>query len=138
MNTTDLQVIDILEIIGPATAGQLAELAGLTTGAITGMLDRLEKGGWVRRESDPSDGRRVLVRLSPNEAALKAMGPLFDTMGHNWEDVASKYADEQLAFLIDFFKAGNRASKDEISQLRSTPKGGPKDFAAALGGVTTG
>src|SRR5262245_28053331 len=71
MNVTDLQVIDILEIMGPSTAGQLAELTGLTTGAITGMIDRLETNGLVRRESDPNDGRRVLVRLSPSEAAMK-------------------------------------------------------------------
>jgi DNA-binding MarR family transcriptional regulator len=138
MNATDLQVIDILEITGPATAGQLAELAGLTTGAITGMIDRLEKGGLVRRESDPSDGRRVLVRLSPSEAAMKDIGPLFDSIGQKWDDIASKYDDQQLAFLIDFLRAGNSASKGEISQLRNAPKGRPKDFAAPMGSATTG
>ncbi len=138
MNATDLQVIDILEITGPATAGQLAELAGLTTGAITGMIDRLEKSGLVRRESDPNDRRRVLVRLSPSETAMKEIGPLFDTVGHKWDDIASKYDDEQLAFLIDFLRAGNNASREEIAQLRNAPKGRQKDFAAPMGSVTTG
>lgn len=138
MNATDLQVIDILEITGPATAGQLAELAGLTTGAITGMIDRLEKSGLVRRESDPNDGRRVLVRLSPSETAMKDIGPLFDSVGHKWDDIASKYDDQQIAFLIDFLKAGNTASKEEIAHLRNAPKGKQKDFAAPLEGVTTG
>jgi len=138
MNATDLQVIDILEITGPATAGQLAELAGLTTGAITGMIDRLEKGGWVRRESDPSDGRRVLVRLSPSQTAMKEIAPLFDSIGQKWDDIASKYDDQQLAFLIDFLRAGNTAAKEEISQLRNAPKGRQKDFAAGLGRATSG
>ncbi len=138
MNATDLQVIDILEITGPATAGQLAELAGLTTGAITGMIDRLEQSGLVRRESDPNDGRRVLVRLSPSETAMKDIGPLLDSVGHKWDDIASNYDDQQLAFLVDFLKAGNSAAKEEISQLRNAPKGRPKDFAAPLEGVTTG
>src|SRR5215470_1675411 len=119
MNATDLQVIDILEITGPATAGQLAELAGLTTGAITGMIDRLETSGLVRRESDPNDGRRVLVRLSPNETAMKEIGPLFDSIGHKWDESASKFDDQQLAFLIDFLKGSNSTTKEEISRLRS-------------------
>src|SRR5690242_18148278 len=59
MTVTDMQVIDILDSAGPTTAGQLADLTGLTTGAITGMLNRLETSGLVRRERDPSDGRRV-------------------------------------------------------------------------------
>src|SRR4051794_5966907 len=138
MNATDLQVIDILEITGPTTAGQLAELTGLTTGAITGMIDRLEMRGLVRRESDPNDKRRVLVRLSPSETAMKEIGPLFDSVGHKWDDVASKYDDQQLAFLIDFLRTGNSASKDEISRLRHAPKGAQKDFAAALGKIKTG
>src|SRR5258706_11644292 len=111
MNATDLQVIDILEITGPATAGQLAELAGLTTGAITGMIDRLEKSGLVRRESDPSDGRRELVRLSPSETAMKEIAPLFDSIGRKWDDIASKYDHQQMASLIEFLRAGNSASE---------------------------
>ncbi|HLI06811.1 MAG TPA: MarR family transcriptional regulator [Ktedonobacteraceae bacterium] len=53
-----MQVIDILDSTGTVTAGQLADLTGLTTGAITGMLNRLEEAGLVRRERDPNDGRR--------------------------------------------------------------------------------
>src|SRR5262249_2114649 len=97
MNVTDLQVIDILDITGPTTAGRLAELTGLTTGAITGMLDRLEKDGFVRRERDPEDGRRVIVRLTPSEDAGKKIGPIFAAVGQEWGQVAAGYDDEQLA-----------------------------------------
>jgi DNA-binding MarR family transcriptional regulator len=57
---TDMQVLDIT---GPTTAGKLADLTGLTTGATTGMLNRLEEAGLVRREHDPKDGRRTSVSL---------------------------------------------------------------------------
>src|SRR5258707_15270411 len=60
MTVPDLQVIDLLESSGPLNAGQLADLTGLTTGAITWMLNRLEAAELVGRESYPNDGRRVL------------------------------------------------------------------------------
>ena len=61
VNPTDLGALCLLLLHGPAPAGRLAELAGLTTGAITGVVDRLEKGGFVRREADPADRRKVIV-----------------------------------------------------------------------------
>jgi DNA-binding MarR family transcriptional regulator len=65
MTVTDMQVIDLLESMGPMTAGQLADLTGLTTGAITGMLNRLEEAGFVRRKRDPNDGHRVARGSTP-------------------------------------------------------------------------
>src|SRR5262245_28604316 len=62
LNTTDHNALDLLSRAGPITAGELAELTGLTTGAITGIIDRLEKAGFVCRENDPKDRRRVIIR----------------------------------------------------------------------------
>src|SRR5690348_12788928 len=61
VNPTDLGALCLLLLHGPAPAGRLAELTGLTTGAITGVVDRLEKGGFVRRQADPADRRKVIV-----------------------------------------------------------------------------
>ena len=61
LNPTDLGSLCLLLLHGPAPAGRLAELTGLTTGAVTGVIDRLEAGGFVRRELDPADRRRVMV-----------------------------------------------------------------------------
>ena len=61
VSPTDLGSLCLLLLHGPAPAGRLAELTGLTTGAVTGVIDRLEKGGFVRREVDPADRRRVIV-----------------------------------------------------------------------------
>jgi DNA-binding MarR family transcriptional regulator len=61
LNPTDLGSLCLLLLHGPAPAGWLAESAGLSTGAVTGVIDRLEKGGFVRRELDPADRRKVIV-----------------------------------------------------------------------------
>ena len=61
VNPTDLGALCLLLLHGPAPAGRIAELTGLTTGAVTGVIDRLEKGGFVRRELDPADRRKVIV-----------------------------------------------------------------------------
>src|SRR3954465_14413515 len=89
LTVTDLQVIDILESTGPSTAGQLADLTGLSTGAITGMLNRLEEAGLVRRERDPSDGRRVIVQLASGKDGIHKIGPIFDSLGNAWDELAS-------------------------------------------------
>src|SRR5215468_6075510 len=85
MTATDMQVIDSLAITGPTTAGQLADLTGLTTGAITGMLNRLEEAGVVRRERDPDDGRRVIVQLERGKDEMNKIGPIFDSLGDAWD-----------------------------------------------------
>src|SRR5688572_15492592 len=84
MTDTDMQVIDILESNGEATAGQLANLMGLTTGTFTAILNRLEKSGLVRRERDPHDGRRVIVRLARDLGGGREIGPLFASIGKAW------------------------------------------------------
>jgi DNA-binding MarR family transcriptional regulator len=65
LHPTDQECIDLLDWTGPLTAGEIGVHLGLTSGAVTGLIDRLEVGGWVRRERDPADRRRVIVHLSP-------------------------------------------------------------------------
>jgi DNA-binding MarR family transcriptional regulator len=133
MTVTDMQVIDILDSTGPATAGQLADLTGLTTGAITGMLNRLEEGGFVLRERDPNDGRRVIVRLTSGKDNMHGIGPIFDSLGKAWDEMASDYDDEQLAFLLGFLKRSNALSRQEIFRLREAPEGEGRICSAPLG-----
>ena len=80
ITATDMQVIDNLDSTGPTTAGQLADLTGLTTGAITGMLNRLEEAGLVRRERDPNDGRKVIVRLEKDKDEMREISSTFDAL----------------------------------------------------------
>ena len=138
MTVTDLQVMDLLESTGPSTAGQLADLTGLTTGAITGMLNRLEEAGLVRRERDESDGRRVIVRLARGKDELHMIGPIFDSIGKAWDEMASHYDDEQIAFLLEFLKRSNTLSRQEIVRLREAPADEKGNFSAPLGDLKSG
>jgi DNA-binding MarR family transcriptional regulator len=134
LSAADVQVIDILAVTGPTTAGQLAALTGLTTGAIAQMLDRLEEGGLVRRERDPDDGRRVIVKLATGEGAMQKIGPVFDSVERAWTELASRYDDEQLALLLAFMERGNAVSREEIARLREAPASGVGgEFSSPLG-----
>jgi len=132
LTVTDLQVMDILESTGPSTAGQLADLTGLTTGAITGMLNRLEQAGLVRRERDPNDGRRVIVRLERGKHEIHKIGPIFDALGKAWEELASDYDEAQIAFLLSFLKRSNAMSRKEIIRLQEAPSREGGIFSAPL------
>ena len=132
LTVTDLQVMDVLESTGPSTAGQLADLTGLTTGAITAMLNRLEQAGLVRRERDPNDGRKVIVRLERGKDEIHKIGPIFDSLGNAWDELASNYDDEQIAFLLEFLKRSNAMSRNEIIRLQEAPSGEGGIFSAPL------
>src|ERR1700724_4256187 len=69
ISASDLECLDFLNLEGRVTAGRLAEVAGLTTGAITGVIDRLEKAGLVRRERDSEDRRKVFIAIVPENVA---------------------------------------------------------------------
>src|ERR1700686_5743586 len=69
ISSSDLECLDFLNLEGRVTAGRLAEVTGLTTGAITGVVDRLEKAGLVRRERDETDRRKVFIVVVPEGAA---------------------------------------------------------------------
>jgi DNA-binding MarR family transcriptional regulator len=133
MTVTDIQVIDILDSSGPTTAGQLAELTGLTTGAITGMLNRLEEAGLVRRERDPEDGRRVIVQLETGKDQMQEVSSIFASLGKAWDELASRYDDEQLAFLREFLRRSNAISRQEVYWLREAPAAEGGILSAPLG-----
>src|SRR5262245_48955525 len=76
------------------TPSRLVELTGLTSGAITGVLDRLESAGFIRRESAPNDRRQVLVKVLPDR--LQEFEPIFGPFREAWVNLCAEYTDEQL------------------------------------------
>ncbi len=76
LSATEHKVLDLLSRAGALTAGQLAELTGLDTGAITGLIDRLGKAGFVQREQDPSDRRKAMIQPITEEMECE-IAPLF-------------------------------------------------------------
>jgi DNA-binding MarR family transcriptional regulator len=122
MNSTDLECLDYI-LRGPATAGRLAALTGLTTGAITGVIDRLERSGLARRENDPDDRRKTVVRALPD--VLERVGPLFKPMERAAMAVLSKYSDDELALILNFLTRARDAAVTAMSELRALPVSKP-------------
>ncbi|MBE9168079.1 MarR family transcriptional regulator [Pleurocapsales cyanobacterium LEGE 06147] len=117
LSATDHKALDILMKTGPITAGELAELTGLTTGAITGVIDRLEKTGFVRRERVPSDRRRVIIQLLQDRAE-REIAPLFDSLSRAMTELYSRYSDKELAVILDCMTRSSMALQQETAKLR--------------------
>src|SRR5262245_47198056 len=101
MNVTDHKCADILLRAGPITAGELARRTGLTTGAITGVIDRLERAGFARRVRDPGDRRRVTIEPIVKQL-MRVIGPWFESMARSAHDLCNQYSTEELAVIRDF------------------------------------
>lgn len=139
MNLTDLQCINILSTTGPITAGQLAEEMRLTTGAITGVVNRLERAGYVRRAKDPADGRRVVVEPIP-EGLERAGAAFFGPRAKEALDaLIAGYDDRELAIVLDFLQKSNALTRQELARIRAVSGGDAVNSpAASLQGVTSG
>jgi DNA-binding MarR family transcriptional regulator len=117
LNRTDLLAINIIENSGGLTAGELAKEAGLTTGAVTGVIDRLERAGYARRVSDPTDRRRVKLEVTPKfyARADRIWGP----MAADWASrLAGRFTAEELERVIDFLRTTNELSREHLERLR--------------------
>lgn len=101
LGASDAQFMHFLQLHGPLTPGRLAELSGLTTGTVTGVIDRLEGAGFVRRERDASDRRKVIVTLD-EEQLWRKMGPLYAVQAESLAKVAGRFDAEQLELIADF------------------------------------
>lgn len=132
LTDTDMQVIDILESTEKATAGQLADRMGLSTGTCTGILNRLEKAGHIHRERDPNDGRRVIVRLTPAPGGRHEIDPPFASLEKAWGEMTARYDEEQRAFLLEFLQRSNTLARQEIARMREESVGGEGIFSAPL------
>lgn len=138
MNLTDLQCIAILTSLGPITAGHLAEEMGLTTGAITGVVNRMELAGYVRREKDPGDGRRVVIRPVV-EALERAGASFFGSTERELNVLLAEYGDRDLAVLLDFTRRANAMTEQATARIRAAPEGDEgDDFSAPLGATERG
>ena len=114
---TDLECLDHVLSGGPSTAGALARATGLTTGAITGVIDRLERAGLARRAQDPDDRRKVLVEALPGAAAR--VFPLFAPMQAAVTAVLESRGDAELALVIDFLTAAAAAARQALAALEA-------------------
>jgi DNA-binding MarR family transcriptional regulator len=124
LHRTEMRCLDILDREGPMTAGQLAEKARISPGAMTSVLDRIEKKGLARRTRDTEDRRRVLVEVTPElrKGAAELYGPPEESA--QGLDV---YTDEQLRFLIEFLRGSVAYQEERMRRLEEIKARGAGD-----------
>ena len=104
LSAVERKCIDVLRRLGPVTAGTIGEHTGLTTGAVTGLMDRLEKAGYVRRARDPHDRRKVVVELLPNEQMDALLASAFGPLGDDMAKLAAGYTGTELLVIADWLR----------------------------------
>src|SRR6267378_4397225 len=124
ISSSDLECLDFLNLEGRVTAGRLAEVTGLTTGAITGVVDRLEKAGLVRRERDDNDRRKVFIATVEEKAA--EIGRFYEHMQRAMLKVWDTYSDAELRLLLRFATQGYQtmlAATEELKAMMQESRG---------------
>jgi|GEM_PF-337918 Transcriptional regulators len=123
LNATDHKCAEMLLRDGPLTAGDLAERTGLTTGAITGVIDRLESAGFVQRQRDSADRRKVFV-YPDREKMCQEVAPLFESLAADMSALWARYSDAELALVLDFLNRSRAAAREATLRLRQEEASG--------------
>lgn len=118
LSPSDLECLDFVSRNQPATAGSLARATGLTTGAVTGVIDRLELAGFVRRERSSPDRRVVLV--VPTASFESEVLPLFEPMRRRQAEALARFDDDQLTLVAQFLHTTLAAARDALEELEPT------------------
>jgi DNA-binding MarR family transcriptional regulator len=119
LHITDHKCLDLIHRFGSMPAGRLAELTGLTTGAVTGIIDRLEKAGYARRANDPNDRRRTIVEPIRNKKLDRKIKSIFMPLHQRIHRLLSSYSDYELSFLFDVITELVKQVHDESKKLRN-------------------
>jgi DNA-binding MarR family transcriptional regulator len=124
MHSTDIETMDLLNILGPMTAGELAARTGLTSGATTRLIDRMVRAGYVRRRHDEHDRRRVIIEpVAENLGELGALfQPLLDGMLAHW----ATFDANELDVIIRFIRGSNQVTSEANASLRAVAPPGPE------------
>ncbi|MEU0783659.1 MarR family transcriptional regulator [Streptomyces sp. NPDC006173] len=118
LHPTDVQCVNLLSLEqGPVTTGRIAEMTGLTTGSATRLVDRLEKAGYVVRERDVVDRRRVLVATVPEKIA--DFGRMWDRLGGGWYALFEGLDDAEVALIIGHMRRTVDFSARQVARLRA-------------------
>jgi DNA-binding MarR family transcriptional regulator len=121
LSSSDLECLDFIVTAasGALTPGELAAAVGLTSGAITGVVDRLESAGYVRREADASDRRKV--RLVAVESRVRQAGIYYERLGQRMEALWAQMTESQLRSVLDFSRRTLELSAKELAHIRTLP-----------------
>lgn len=117
LSATDHKALDLIYKVGSMTAGQLANLTGLTTGAVTGIVDRLEKAGFAQRTRSAHDRRQVIVEPIPEQA--QKIHQLFESLGQAMLTLTEQYSDRELAIIHNYLTESIRVVHAETVKLQA-------------------
>ncbi|MFI7643720.1 MarR family winged helix-turn-helix transcriptional regulator [Nonomuraea sp. NPDC049400] len=118
LHPTDLQCVSLLDLeSGPVSTGEIAALTGLTPGAASRLVDRLEKAGFVVRQADPQDRRRALVALAPDARAR--IGAAWAIPGNAFGEVLDRYDDDKLEVIADYLRRASDVGHDQARRFTS-------------------
>src|SRR6266542_447336 len=117
LRDVDLDCLDLINRHGPLSPSALARRAGLHPATMTGILDRLERAGWVARERDPADRRAVVVRALRDRNA--ELFRLYEGMNSSMDQICAGYADDELELIADFLRRTTHAGRDAADELAS-------------------
>jgi len=115
LNASDTRCLDLILRHGPATPTGLAQLTGLTTGAVTVLIDRLEKAGLVQRRPSPEDRRKTLLVTTPK--TLRVLGPLYAPMARSMHAFLSAYSEKELGLFAGFLSRMTELWKGETARV---------------------
>ena len=124
VNSTDFECLDFIGTGDGITAGDLAKATGLTTGAITGVIDRLQQAGLARRVRDPDDRRKVYVRMTPG--ARRWAAAYNQTFGRDINALADRYSEAEIALVTDYFRRTGEVILREIQKLKGDKPRSPR------------
>lgn len=115
LKDVDLDCLDILDAHGPLSPSELARRAGLHPATMTGILDRLERGGWIVRERDPADRRAVRVRAVHERFA--ELLRFYSGFSRSMNTLLADYSDSELATIADFMRRTTEAGRNATKEL---------------------
>lgn len=112
----DLEVLDLVDREGPMSPRMVTQAIGVHPATLTGVLDRLERGGWLTRRRDPTDRRRVILEAVSDRGG--ELTRLYQPMSTAIARLSSEYSPEQLAAIVDFIERASAAGTDATSEVR--------------------
>jgi DNA-binding MarR family transcriptional regulator len=118
MNAAEWKCLGLLSQHGPLTASRLAELSGFTTGAVTGIVDRLQRAGYARRQPNPTDRRSVIVQPLHLTDIQQRISPIFQSLSTAMSTVASRYTAAELKAIGSFFAETTDVLRAQTSKLK--------------------
>lgn len=131
VNRTDARCMDLLDLHGPMTAGELADRAGVTTGAVTAILDRMERAGYVRRVRGDEDRRKVHVELT--EEARRVATEFYAPIAERGSRLLARFSMEELRVILEAVRLGREVNERFAAEVRErVPRRGLADAVRSL------